>query len=236
LFIELIHPVIQYVLRTKEVIVIDEGKVNLIQHLSGQIIISIENTTIYNDLEKKVQQRTKDLEATQDKLKILATTDSLTKLYNRRYFSEVLENYYHLAKREKTELSLLMLDIDNFKSVNDTYGHQMGDAVIVTIADILRELTRKSDIVCRFGGEEFIVLLPRTDIEGTVRIAEYIRECIATTPVEDEKNKLYVSVSIGVSNVHLDEEIEASIKKSDIALYEAKNSGKNRVVVFKESA
>jgi len=274
----LLHPVLQYVLRTKEAVVIDdmtqenifesvysgsrvirsvlcaplilqgelkgmiylennllpsvftEDKVQLLQHLSGQIIISIENTVVYNDLEQKVKQRTRDLEATKDELKYLATTDSLTKLYNRRYFTEVLENHYNLAKREDTDLSLMMLDIDDFKNVNDTYGHQMGDAVIVSISNILVEHTRKSDIVCRFGGEEFIVLLPRTNLEGTINIAETIRDLVERRAIKHEDNTLKITVSIGVSEVNKDENIEKSIKYADDALYKAKEDGKNRVV------
>ena len=218
--------------------VFTENKVQLLQHLSGQIIISIENTVVYNDLEEKVKQRTLDLEATRDELKLLASTDPLTKLYNRRYFSEVSENIFNLLKRERSTLSLMMLDIDNFKFVNDTYGHQVGDRVIVSIANTLLEFTRKSDVVCRFGGEEFIVLLPHSDEEMTMIIAENIRRSIENENIIlDADHTLKVTGSIGISSVDFtkDKNIEVAIRNADDALYKVKSSGKNSVAVYSET-
>lgn len=279
----IVHPVVHYVLRTKEAIVIDDirnsmfnashvssrsvksilcaplmlqgvlkgiiylennllpsafsdEKVKLLQHLSGQIIISIENTTVYNNLEEKIQQRTRDLEATKDELKLLALTDPMTKLYNRRYFSEVSVNIFNLAKQEASSLSLIMLDIDDFKKVNDTYGHQVGDSVITTVANIVLEHTRKSDIVCRFGGEEFIILLPHAELVDVTRIAENLKELVEKEIIYTASKKaLYVTVSIGVTMVNIkeDADIEASINRVDNALYKAKQSGKNKVVFYK---
>ena len=130
-----------------------------------------------------------------------------------------------------------MLDIDDFKSVNDTYGHHVGDKVIIGVAGILLEHTRKSDIVCRFGGEEYIVLLLDTDLQNSMKIAQNIRELAEKMViVYDHDKQLQVTISIGVSNVDLatDEDIEVAINKADNALYDAKRSGKNRVVAFKE--
>ena len=215
--------------------VFTENKVQLLQHLSGQIIISIENTVVYNDLEEKVKQRTLDLEVAKDELKLLASTDPLTKLYNRRYFSEVSENIFNLLKRERSTLSLMMLDVDNFKFVNDTYGHQAGDRVIITIANILLEFTRKSDVVCRFGGEEFIVLLPHTDEKSTLLIAENIRASIEKESIKiGENSTVSVTVSLGISNVDFteDKDIEVAIRNADDALYAVKNSGKNSILLY----
>ena len=277
------HPIVNYVLRTKESIVIDdmtqnnifdtsyvssrliksvfcaplilqgelrgiiylennllpsvftEDKVKFLQHLSGQIVISIENTIVYSRLEEKIKQRTKDLEASKEELKILASIDPMTKLYNRRYFSEISDKMFHIAKREKTKLSLIMIDIDYFKNINDTYGHPVGDKVIISIASILKEQTRISDIVCRFGGEEYIILLPNTDIESTEKVAHSIRKLIEDSVVILESSEaLKVTASLGISavNTQKDIDMEVAIHRADNAMYEAKKSGKNRVFAY----
>lgn len=183
--------------------------------------------------ELQVQTLIQELERSQERLKHLASIDSLTNLYNRRYFSKVTEHIFDLAKREKEEISLIMMDIDNFKLVNDTYGHQFGDEVIITLSHRLIENQRKSDIVCRYGGEEFVILLPNTNIDGAQVVAEKIREDIENITVNiTEDSYLKFTVSIGVSMVRMEEEytIEAVLKRADDALYEAKQSGKNRVI------
>ena len=157
-------------------------------------------------------------------LKLLATTDYLTKLYNRRAFGEISESIFHLAKREKEKFSIVMLDIDDFKKINDTYGHKAGDDVLVILSNTLKEMSRESDVVCRYGGEEFILLLPKTDVKGAYFIAQKIKKAV---------EKLHFTVSLGVSEVDLehDKDIEAVIKRADDALYESKRSGKNRVTI-----
>jgi len=183
--------------------------------------------------ELQVQSLIQELESSKERLKLLASIDSLTNLYNRRYFSKVTEHILDLAKREKEDVSLIMMDIDNFKSVNDTYGHQIGDEVIVALSNRLLESQRKSDVVCRYGGEEFVVLLPNTDLEGAIVVAEKIREDIGNITVNlGEDSCLQFTVSIGVSMVKMKEErnLEVVLKRADDAMYEAKKSGKNRVV------
>lgn len=280
------HPIVNYVLRTKESIVIDdmaqsnifdashdssrsiksvfcaplilqgelrgmiylennllpsvftEDKVKFLQHLSGQIVISIENTIVYSRLEEKIKQRTKDLEASKEELKLLASMDPMTKLYNRRYFAEVSEDIFNMSKRTNNDVSLVMFDIDDFKNVNDTYGHHIGDKVIIGVANILLEHTRKSDIVCRFGGEEYIILLPDTELKYSIQLAETIRELVENMVITyDQDQELQVTISIGVSIVDrvVDNDIEVAINKADNALYEAKRSGKNRVHSYAES-
>ena len=165
-------------------------------------------------------------------LEIQATTDSMTKLYNRRYFESTAEQYFELAKRNKADLSLIMLDIDDFKFVNDNYGHKVGDIVLINLANILQNLSRKSDIICRFGGEEFIILLPETNLEGASLMAEKIRALVEEFTLKLENSTLLkFTVSLGVSQVDAlrDKNIEVGIKRADDALYDAKNSGKNRV-------
>ena len=178
--------------------------------------------------ELKIQELIKSLELKQEELKLLASTDPMTDLYNRRYFSKVSKNILGLAKRDKKELSIIMMDIDKFKNINDTYGHQVGDDVIVALANILKEKRRNSDIVCRFGGEEFIILLPNTSINGASILAEKIRVTIENSLIN---KSISVTSSFGISSVHLDDDIETSIVKADKALYNAKESGRNRICI-----
>jgi polar amino acid transport system substrate-binding protein len=170
----------------------------------------------------------------QKQLEILATTDSMTKLYNRRYFENTANHYFDLLKRTKIDVSFIMLDIDNFKQINDNYGHKVGDLALIELANILSNLSRKSDIICRFGGEEFIILLPHTNLEGAKLMAEKIRTDVEKFTLSFETSRqLKFTISLGVAQVNTteDKNIEAAIKRADDALYEAKNSGKNRVCV-----
>ncbi len=168
------------------------------------------------------------------RLELLASIDPLTQLYNRRHFTSMAKHLFNLAMRHQEALSVVMLDIDNFKQINDTYGHKVGDDVIVSIATILQKLSRESDIVARFGGEEYILLLPKTSREGAMIIAEKLRVAVENSSVVLESGeKIYCSVSLGVSEVSITHEndIEAAIKRADDALYRSKNSGKNRVTL-----
>ena len=180
----------------------------------------------------KMQKLISDLEASKKELKILASIDPLTGLYNRRYFSKISEHILELSKRDKNTISVLMLDIDKFKDINDTYGHKVGDEIIILLSRKLEEYTRKSDIVCRFGGEEFVILLPETSFEGALNISEKIRFNIEQLAINLEYQKeLKFTVSIGVSQVinEQDLNVEASIHRADEALYIAKESGRNKV-------
>ena len=182
----------------------------------------------------ELQKTINKLKVQEKELKLLASTDPLTKLYNRRYFTEASEHILDLAKRNGKDLSIIMLDIDEFKKINDTYGHKIGDDTLVSFAETLKEHTRKSDVICRFGGEEFIILLPETDVNGATRIAQKIREVIEELIVKiDEKIELKFTVSIGLSQVNVEKEetIEAAINRADEALYSAKKSGRNIVKV-----
>ncbi len=172
-----------------------------------------------------------------EELRILASTDPMTKLYNRRYFTKISDHIFDLTKREKQNLSIVMLDIDKFKNVNDTYGHKVGDEVIISLANKLIEHQRKSDIVCRYGGEEFVILLPNTSIEGANILAQKIRKDIElfTTKLSSSES-LKFTISLGVSQVDLEnsKNIELALKRADDALYEAKETGRNRVCIYKK--
>jgi len=163
-------------------------------------------------------------------LRLLALIDSMTKLYNRRYLSRISEHMISLALRHKQDLSIIMIDIDNFKEINDNYGHQIGDDVIIELSNMLMIKQRKSDVICRYGGEEFLILLPNTSLNDTEKIAENIRKNVENISIKLTSDKaLKFTVSLGVSTVciHNDKNIESSIKRADDALYYAKKNGKN---------
>ena len=186
------------------------------------------------ELELKVDDRTRELEASKKQLQDLAEHDPLTNLYNRRYLMDVSQGYIALAKRKKEALSVIMLDVDNFKLVNDTFGHKVGDEVLLCISNILMEMTRKSDIVSRYGGEEFVIVLPDTDIDKAVLISEKIRMAVEKHIYCFNEEHIAFTVSLGVSSLdlNLEESLELALIRADKAMYEAKASGKNLVCRF----
>ncbi|GAE89705.1 diguanylate cyclase [Acetivibrio straminisolvens JCM 21531] len=171
------------------------------------------------------------------KLNKNASTDKLTKLYNRRFLEYYLDNQLNLAGFSNQKLSVIMMDIDNFKRINDTYGHTAGDAVLVVFSQVILRCLRQTDLVARYGGEEFIAILPTSDTKNAYEIAERIRESIAAEPMPKVNNVQLpnISCSFGVSTfpIHADNKVDL-IKTADIALYKAKQSGKNRVITYSE--
>jgi diguanylate cyclase (GGDEF)-like protein len=162
----------------------------------------------------------------------LATTDSLTEVANRRCFLERSELERRRAIQYGGPLSLLLLDVDHFKRVNDTYGHAAGDAVLKTLCEAVRHSVRGSDLVGRLGGEEFAVLLPRTDVKTAAELAERIRLGVAASLVRVGAESLAVTVSVGVATMGgPDEAIEAVLRRADALMYQAKAGGRNRVAV-----
>ncbi|MDF1565056.1 MAG: sensor domain-containing diguanylate cyclase [Deltaproteobacteria bacterium] len=162
----------------------------------------------------------------------LAVTDALTLAYNRQYLSERFPAEMDRALRYDQPLSLIMLDIDHFKQVNDTHGHPVGDEVLRAVVRITSDLVREIDVVVRYGGEEFILLLPNTDREGGWRVADRIRQRVAETPIETERGALRLTVSAGVAQASgAGDDAAALIRRADKALYEAKEGGRNQVVV-----
>jgi len=185
-------------------------------------------------LEKLVIERTKELENTQEILKNLVNIDPLTGLYNRRYFNEISKTLYNISKRNKETLSALMIDIDRFKLINDTYGHMVGDRVLIRLAKEIMYSLRSSDVGVRFGGEEFIVLLPSTDLEGASQIAKKVKENIQKSAIivdDSQENIVKVTVSIGVASCECprDNDIDALVHRADEALYEAKRAGRDTI-------
>lgn len=170
-----------------------------------------------------------------EKLAELANHDALTGVHNRHYFNQELEKEIAKSRRYKIDLSLCIIDIDHFKRVNDTYGHPIGDQVLKSLATICKTVLRDVDIVVRFGGEEFIVILPSTPIEGALLTAERIRKAIEEHNFNYDEVALNCTVSVGVaSHDNKDWNDKDLIKAADIALYEAKKQGRNRVCEFNE--
>ena len=179
-----------------------------------------------NDLLKNAK---KDIEEKNKLLEKLSITDELTKIYNRRKLDELLQSELNRCERFSHTFSVAILDIDHFKKINDAYGHQMGDKVLIEIADTLKTHMRKTDYVGRFGGEEFVIICPESDKNGIYKLMENIRKDIQN---HDFKGVGQVTASFGISILKEKDNIESLLKRADIALYQAKAAGRNKVVVY----
>ncbi len=164
-----------------------------------------------------------------------ATLDALTGLNNRRQFEVRLKQEIATTKRQKNPLCAMMIDIDFFKKVNDTYGHASGDAVLRAVASVIKEHLRESDIPSRYGGEEFAVLLPYTHIDEAQIVGERLRKAVESTPVPIDKKNINVTISMGLAEFNPEETGEELFERADKALYEAKESGRNRVCINKDA-
>jgi diguanylate cyclase (GGDEF)-like protein len=162
-------------------------------------------------------------------LKRLATTDPLTGALNRRHFMELMSREQRRAERYNAVFSMLMIDIDHFKRVNDTYGHQTGDQAIQAMADACQKALRPTDLLARYGGEEFIITLVHTDQVGAAKVAERLRESVSEIELPTEQGVLKFTISVGVSTFFKRSLLEEIIGRADQALYQAKTSGRNRV-------
>jgi diguanylate cyclase (GGDEF)-like protein len=171
------------------------------------------------------------IETSNERLTYLATTDGLTSLYNHRFFRERLEEEFERAKRYKLPLSCIMADIDDFKKINDVFGHLRGDNVLCDVAKCIMRAVRKSDVVARYGGEEFAVILPQTDREGAVAEAERLLRMVSTHHFTALPNdaRITLSLGVGVLDVVRMSDADTLLKVADNALYKAKTTGKNRI-------
>jgi len=176
-----------------------------------------------------------DIKASQADLKVQALTDPLTKLYNRRHFFTEANNLADMARQQKTPLSALIMDIDHFKAVNDNHGHAVGDRVLVELARVLRNGSRSSDLIARFGGEEFVILLPNCKQDEAAIVAEKIRHAVAGRGVDlGGGRRLHFTISLGVAELDpgVEESVDAMLNRADQALYQAKRAGRNQVCVY----
>lgn len=195
--------------------------------------IKIKEDKFQDKFKEQLKKATKRLNEKNKLLRTLSITDSLSGLYNHRYFQKRMKEEFLRAKRYDLPLSCLMIDIDDFKKVNDTYGHQVGDRTIVEFAGILNSSIRTIDIAARYGGEEFAVLLPQIEIEGAKNVAERFRKNVESHAFLRTDKSFNITASIGVASYPNDDmkSDEDLLKIADNSLYRAKNIGKNKVVV-----
>jgi diguanylate cyclase (GGDEF)-like protein len=212
----------------------------------GQLIT---NRRLFQQMESQISMRTAELERLVSETKRLkdhyasmSVHDQLTGLHNRRYFYEQVEIAIAQHHRYQNPFCLLVLDIDHFKSINDQFGHVFGDQVLIGVAEQLRKQVRSSDILVRFGGEEFVVIFTNTCCENGITFAERIRMAVKNLEWRDGNSLIKITISIGLHCVDLESyqtglntDIDQIIHCADLALYSAKSEGRDRVVLFKEN-
>ena len=190
--------------------------------------LTLEQTMLLEDLAGLVVDEM-ELRRAMGLVRQLATTDPMTGLLNRRSFLSQAESEWQRSSRFARPMSLLILDIDHFKHINDSFGHDAGDGVISRIAKICDVQKRAHDLAARYGGEEFVILMPETDLAGACRFAERLREAVAADSVRHDGNTIKATVSIGVAEMAQAKSVDDLLKRADLALYKAKNAGRNRV-------
>jgi diguanylate cyclase (GGDEF)-like protein len=207
--------VVGVLLLTRQERPFSSNEVRLVRILCNQASIAVENARVYGAVEQ------------------MAVTDGLTGLYNRRYFQQALERELSRADRGGGSLALLLLDIDDFKALNDTYGHAIGDAVLKKIATVLHETLRKGDVLARYGGEEFVVLLPQATYEGAQEFAQRVWKAVGTAKIHPAGRGHRVTVSVGWALLPGDaDSAESLVEAADRALYFAKESGRDKVADY----
>jgi diguanylate cyclase (GGDEF)-like protein len=208
-----------------------DERLRIVDLLASQAAISLQNANLYANMEKRVAERTHALQLALSQVESLSRTDSLTQLPNRGYFMERFTQEVERSKRHTACLGLILLDIDHFKHINDTYGHPAGDAVLRHVARALMGSMRDSDVIGRVGGEEFAELLPQTSMEGAALCAERLRQAVEALriPLKDASEELRVTVSAGLCVASETPHEEVFYSQADAALYSAKHGGRNQV-------
>jgi diguanylate cyclase (GGDEF)-like protein len=189
--------------------VFDEADEKVLSFLAASIVKDIENARLYR----------------------LSVTDSLTRVYNRQYLSERMPAEMDRKERYGGNLCLILLDADHFKDINDTYGHRAGDSVLQNLARFCKMAVREVDSVVRYGGEEFLLLLPQTTLQGAVQVAERLRTEVENHRFRIRDQSIQLTISAGVAEHRSTEDTESFLTRTDAALYDAKNSGRNRICV-----
>jgi diguanylate cyclase (GGDEF)-like protein len=217
----------------------------LLTALASHAAIALENADLYTKLqdlnsrlEEKVTERTADLVAANERLSVLnleleqlSITDSLTQVFNRRFFMERIRQEVKRVNRYGSSVSVLMIDIDHFKQVNDKHGHQAGDTILSGVAGLIKQRLRETDVLARYGGEEFVMIATPMELSGAVTLAERIRSLVEDAEFEHGGRRIKVTISIGVSSwmPAMKDNFEELIRLADDALYGAKEEGRNRV-------
>lgn len=179
----------------------------------------------------KIKSLQDELKRANEQLRRLTNIDHLTNLFNRRYLAEIMEGEFFRARRNRENLSLVIIDIDYFKNVNDTYGHQNGDVVLAAVANLAQQQLRAYDSAARYGGEEFVLLLPGTSLQGGEMVAERLRQTVLDFSFPPPLDDLALTISAGVAcypSTHVDN-VDSLFRQADEALYRAKQNGRNRV-------
>lgn len=227
-------------------IAFSEEIVPLIEALASQASVAMENRALQDhqqelklQLEREVDTRTEELQQALTKLseahiilKELNTMDAVTGIRNRQYFDEVLDQEWRRAKRQGYEVSLMLMDIDHFKDVNDTYGHLAGDECLAAVAKEVDDMfNRPSDVVARYGGEEFVVVLPYVSSDNALSLAEQLRQMVEESTYSADGHEIKITISIGVATLPPEESVAPRdlVGRADSVLYEAKSAGRNQV-------
>ena len=209
------NPIGSLVLATKRPGTFSKQLREMLGVISNQVAVAIENAKMYKRMEE------------------MATTDGLTSLPNHRTFQSRFSEMLYRAERHQKAVSFVLMDIDKFKSINDTYGHPVGDAVLRRVSKVLAEQARKVDFVARYGGEEFAMVLEETDRDGAVLFCERVRQEVAAQLMSSEKGSFRVTISLGIATYPEDGNEKAIlIERADQALYMAKNCGRNRTIHY----
>jgi diguanylate cyclase (GGDEF)-like protein len=217
-----------------------------LQHALDYAVLQLSD--FYQELaQQKAEEHLAEMEAMNRRLEEISVRDALTGLYNRRYFGDRLGHEFERSSRHGRPVALLMFDIDHFKRINDTYGHQTGDDVLRAVAQTLINQTRTIDVICRYGGEEFAALLPETPFDGALLLAERLREHVALMelkarahdhgngPATDRPVRCTISVGLAMLDRETMKTPDSLVAAADEALYVAKNGGRNRVEVSPHS-
>ncbi|MGB0846075.1 MAG: sensor domain-containing diguanylate cyclase [Thiolinea sp.] len=223
----------------------------LVEFLAQRITAEYERHNIQEELHKIIKQRTKALETsnanlkkTVDELELIKRelelknqTDALTNVHRREWFTELAQAELQIARRNCYPLSLLFIDLDSFKEVNDSYGHSTGDAVLKEVAGRIKSSVSETDIVGRFGGEEFVLLSPFANTKEAIQLAEHIRNEISGLPIHTPGSDIFITASIGITSSNIsDYELNNLVEHADNALYQAKAAGRNNCVLYEKDA
>ncbi len=183
---------------------------------------------------RELRSKNEQLKESMEKLRDMATKDSLTGLANRRYFNEQLTRQFNEAVRYSTDLSCCMIDLDNYKQFNDTLGHQLGDELLQITAEVIRSSLRGADMAGRYGGDEFVLLLPHTSVDKAIIVSQRVRESLAREFQNDRRLRVPVTLCVGIASLQSDHPTthDGLVSMADLALYHAKDLGKDRIGLF----
>ncbi len=205
-----------------------------IDEFVSRIKVQLRLKKYYDEIQKHIAEEERlnmSLIDLNEKLNSMAITDYLTGVYNRRYIMEYLKTELEKCKRYNHDLSIMIIDVDHFKKINDTYGHKSGDEVLKYICNLISENIRQSDVFGRIGGEEFLIVFNDTDVENASNKAEKIRSLIEKSKVEDNGKEISITISAGVTEYTKDDHVDSIVNRADQALYNAKEDGRNKIIV-----